>query len=197
MAQNGWMSSTANPSAAAARSSATAATSAAGQVERLLTSVPDFPTAGILFRDLSPVFADATAFRVITEELVAPYLGRIDVVGGVEARGFVLAASAALAGGAGLVVIRKSGKLPAPVLRESYSLEYGTAELEMHAAPFPGQRMLILDDVLATGGTLAAAVRLAERAGYQVVGIGVVLELAQLDGAAALPGRELRSIVSV
>ncbi|MCU1507231.1 MAG: adenine phosphoribosyltransferase, partial [Microbacteriaceae bacterium] len=81
--------------------------------------------------------------------------------------------------------------------RESYSLEYGTAELEMHAAPFPGQRMLILDDVLATGGTLAAAVRLAERAGYQVAGIGVVLELAQLDGAAALPGRELRSIVSI
>jgi adenine phosphoribosyltransferase len=173
------------------------ATPAAAQVERLLTSVPDFPTAGILFRDLSPVFADATAFRVITEELVAPYLGRIDVVAGVEARGFVLAASAALAGGAGLVVIRKSGKLPAPVLREAYSLEYGTAELEMHAAPIPGQRMLILDDVLATGGTLAAAVRLAERAGYSVVGIGVVLELEQLAGGAALPGRELRSIVRV
>jgi adenine phosphoribosyltransferase len=171
--------------------------SAAAQIERLLTSVPDFPTAGILFRDLSPVFADAAAFRVITDELVSPYLGRIDVVAGVEARGFVLAASAAIVAGAGLVVIRKSGKLPDPVLRESYSLEYGTAELEMHAAPIPGQRMLILDDVLATGGTLAAAVRLAERAGYLVVGVGVVLELEQLAGGAALPGRELRSIVRV
>jgi adenine phosphoribosyltransferase len=194
MAQNGWMSSSAPAESAKAAESAT---SAAAQIERLLTSVPDFPTAGILFRDLSPVFADATAFRVITEELVSPYLGRIDVVAGVEARGFVLAASAALVAGAGLVVIRKSGKLPEPVLREAYSLEYGTAELEMHAAPYPGQRMLILDDVLATGGTLAAAVRLAERAGYLVVGIGVVLELEQLAGGEALPGRVLRSIVRV
>jgi adenine phosphoribosyltransferase len=194
MAQNGWMSSSAPAESAKAAESAA---SAAAQIERLLTSIPDFPTAGILFRDLSPVFADATAFRVITEELVSPYLGRIDVVAGVEARGFVLAASAALVAGAGLVVIRKSGKLPPPVLREAYSLEYGTAELEMHAAPYPGQRMLILDDVLATGGTLAAAVRLAERAGYLVVGIGVVLELEQLAGGEALPGRELRSIVRV
>lgn len=166
-------------------------------VERLLVTVPDFPSPGIQFRDLSTVFADAEAFHSVTEELVASYAGRIDVIAGVEARGFVLAASAAYAADRGLVVIRKAGKLPGPVLREACELEYGSAVLEMHSAMTPGQRMLILDDVLATGGTLAAAVRLAERAGYTVVGIGVVLELDDLHGRAALPGRELRSILTL
>ncbi|MEO7121905.1 MAG: adenine phosphoribosyltransferase [Lacisediminihabitans sp.] len=170
---------------------------ASDQVERLLVSVPDFPKPGILFRDLSTVFADAEAFRAVTDELVAPYEGRIDVIAGVEARGFVLAASAAYSVDAGLVVIRKAGKLPGEVLQEAYELEYGSAMLEMHPARTAGQRMLILDDLLATGGTLAAAVNLAERAGYTVVGIGVVLELDALHGRAVLPGRELRSIVTL
>lgn len=166
-------------------------------VERLLVSVPDFPKPGILFRDLSTVFAHAEAFRAVTDELVAPYEGRIDVIAGVEARGFVLAASAAYSVDAGLVVIRKVGKLPGAVLQEACEIEYGSAVLEMHPASTPGQRMLILDDLLATGGTLAAAVRLAERAGYTVVGIGVVLELEELHGRAVLPGRELHSILAL
>jgi adenine phosphoribosyltransferase len=168
---------------------------ASAHVERLLVTVPDFPSPGIQFRDLSTVFADAEAFRAVTDELVASYEGRIDVIAGVEARGFVLAASAAYSADRGLVVIRKAGKLPGPVLQEACDLEYGSAVLEMHPAKVPGQRMLILDDVLATGGTLAAAVRLAERAGYVVVGIGVVLELDALGGRSVLPGRELRSIL--
>jgi adenine phosphoribosyltransferase len=170
---------------------------AATHVDRLLVTVPDFPSAGIQFRDLSTVFADAEAFRAVTDELVAPYAGRIDVIAGVEARGFVLAASAAYAAHKGLVVIRKAGKLPGPVLSEACELEYGSAILEMHPAPSAGQRMLILDDVLATGGTLAAAVKLAERAGYIVVGIGVVLELDALHGRSALLNRELRSILTL
>jgi adenine phosphoribosyltransferase len=170
---------------------------ATAHVDRLLVTVPDFPRPGIQVRDLSPVFADAEAFRAVTEELVAPYEEQIDVIAGVEARGFVLAASAAFAADRGLVVIRKAGKLPGPVLSEACDLEYGSAVLEMHPATVPGQRMLILDDVLATGGTLAAAVRLAERAGYVVAGIAVVLELEALRGRAVLPGRELSSILTL
>lgn len=160
----------------------------------MLASVPDFPSPGIVFRDLTPVFADANGYRAVTDALLAPFVGEIDVVAGVEARGFLLAASVAYAAGAGVVAVRKAGKLPGEVLSESYDLEYGSAALEIHPAAVPGQRMLILDDVLATGGTLAATVRLAERAGYSVVGIGVVLELADLNGRTALDGRGIHAI---
>jgi adenine phosphoribosyltransferase len=171
--------------------------SARSQVERLLASIPDFPTPGILFRDLTPVLADATAFRSITEELAAPHLGAVDVVAGVEARGFLLAASVAFVLNAGVVAVRKAGKLPGTVLSESYDLEYGSASLEVHPAAVPGQRLLLLDDVLATGGTLAATIRLVERAGYIVVGVGVVLELEDLDGRAVLPDIAVSSILSL
>jgi adenine phosphoribosyltransferase len=166
-------------------------------VLRLLASVPDFPAPGIVFRDLTPVLADADAFRAITDALTEPHVGAIDVVAGVEARGFLLAASVAYAAGAGVVAIRKAGKLPGAVLSESYDLEYGSAELEMHPAARPGQRMLILDDVLATGGTLVAAIRLAERAGYRVVGVGVVLELSDLGGRDALGDQPVHTIVAL
>jgi len=160
-------------------------------------SVPDFPEPGILFRDLTPVLADAEAFRAITDELAAPYSGRVDVVAGVEARGFLLAASAAYVLGAGVVAIRKAGKLPpVELLSESYELEYGAATLEMHPAAVPGTRMLLLDDVLATGGTLAATVRMAERAGYVVVGVGVVIELQDLAGRDLLDGLPVSALVS-
>jgi adenine phosphoribosyltransferase len=171
--------------------------SASALVGQLLSTVPDFPEPGIQFRDLSPVFADAQAFRTVTDELAAPWVGRVDVVAGVEARGFLLAASVAYSLGAGLVVIRKSGKLPGEILTESYDLEYGSASLDMHPAAAPGLRMLVLDDVLATGGTLAATVRLAERGGYLVEGIGVVLELLELGGRAALPDRDLRTLFTI
>ena len=166
-------------------------------ISRLLVSVPDFPSEGILFRDLTPVLADATAFRAITDELAAPYAGRVDVVAGVEARGFLLAASAAYVLDAGVVAIRKAGKLPpVELLSESYDLEYGAATLEMHPAAVPGTRMLLLDDVLATGGTLAAAIRMAERAGYVVVGVGVVIELDDLGGRAQVGETPVSALVT-
>lgn len=182
---------------AAAPSTARRIDAARDEIARLLASVPNFPAPGIVFRDLTPVFADAAGYRAVTDALRAPFAGQIDVVAGVEARGFLLAASVAYAEGAGVVAVRKAGKLPGAVLTESYDLEYGSAELEIHPASVPGQRMLVLDDVLATGGTLAATVRLAERAGYVVAGIGVVLELSDLDGRAALAGRDVHAITEL
>lgn len=167
-------------------------------VDRLTAVIPDFPQPGILFRDLSPVFADGAALRLITDAIVEPFVGQVDAVAGVEARGFVLAAAAAYALGTGVLIVRKPGKLPRPVISEDYALEYGTASLEVHPDELPaGSRVLVLDDVLATGGTLAAATRLIERAGWHVAGLSVVLELEALGGREALPGREVRSIRAV
>lgn len=156
-------------------------------IRRTMTETPDFPQPGILFRDLSPLFADAAALRAVADALVGSARESIDAVAGVEARGFVLGAAAAVAGDVGLIAVRKAGKLPGAVLNESYALEYGTATIEVvpGIAP-PGSRVLIVDDVLATGGTLAAAVRLIRRAGWVVAGIAVVIELADLGGRAAL-----------
>jgi len=168
------------------------------QLERLLVSVPDFPEPGILFRDLAPVFADGDAFRAIVDELVSRFDGRFDAVAGVEARGFVLAAAAAYAAGVGVLVVRKAGKLPGDVLSESYQLEYGTATLELEPRRLPeASRVLVLDDVLATGGTLAATARLIERAGYAVAGFGVLLELEELDGRDRLGGYETQSLLAL
>ena len=168
---------------------------AARLVEQHTAIIEDFPKAGITFRDLTPVFADGEALRAVTDALVAPFAGRIDAVAGVEARGFLLAASAAYAMGLGVLVIRKPGKLPREVISESYDLEYGSTSLEVQPSDFPpGTRILLLDDVLATGGTLAASSRLMERAGWVVAGVSVVLELEELDGRANLEGRDIRSI---
>jgi adenine phosphoribosyltransferase len=168
---------------------------AARLVEQHTAIIEDFPKAGITFRDLTPVFADGEALRAVTDALVAPFAGRIDAVAGVEARGFLLAASAAYALGLGVLVIRKPGKLPREVISESYDLEYGSTSLEVQPSDFPpGTRILLLDDVLATGGTLAASSRLMERAGWVVAGVSVVLELEELDGRANLEGRDIRSI---
>jgi adenine phosphoribosyltransferase len=171
---------------------------AAQFVSDLTVVVPDFPKPGIQFRDLTPVFADGAALRVITDALAAPFVGRIDAVAGVEARGFVLAAAAAYALGIGVLIIRKPGKLPQAVLSENYNLEYGDATLEVQPSTLPkGSRILVLDDVLATGGTLAASIALIERAGWEVAGVSVVQELAELHGREALPGREVRSLLAV
>lgn len=171
---------------------------AGGAIERLSRVVLDFPTPGITFRDLTPVFADGPALRLVTDELVEPFAGQFDVIAGVEARGFVLAASAAYATGHGVVMIRKPGKLPRPVLSEDYDLEYGSATLQVHPDELPrGARVLLLDDVLATGGTLAASCSLIERAGWVVAGIGVVLELTELHGAERLSGRQVEALVAL
>lgn len=173
-------------------------TRAAHYISELTAVVSDFPTPGITFRDLTPVFANGDALRAITDALAEPFAGKVDVVAGVEARGFVLAAAAAYALGVGVLIIRKPGKLPREVLSESYDLEYGSATLEVQPDTLPvGSRVLVLDDVLATGGTLAASTSLIERAGWSVAGVSVVLELAGLRGRLALPGRDIRSLLAL
>lgn len=163
-----------------------------------LATIPDFPKPGILFRDLAPVFADPHAFAAVTDELVRRFRGGFDAVAGVEARGFVLAAAAAYAARSPLVILRKAGKLPGAVLFEEYGLEYGTARLELEPGQLPaGSRVLVLDDVLATGGTLAAAASLIGRAGYQVAGFGVALELTALDGRSRLGPHRAEALLSL
>ena len=167
----------------------------------LAVDVPDYPEPGVLFRDLTPVFADGAAFRRVVDGLAAPAgsdpraaavadagthpagdLG-FDAVVGVEARGFLLAAAVAYDAGVGVVAVRKAGKLPRERFAADYTLEYGTATLELHAdALAPGQRVLVVDDVLATGGTLGAAIQLVERAGAVVVAVSVIIELTALGG---------------
>ncbi len=170
-------------------------TDAAAHLEALTRTIPDFPEPGILFRDLTPVFADAEAFAVVSDALVAPFAGEYDVVAGVEARGFALAAASAARSGHGLLLIRKAGKLPGETLTESYALEYGEASLQVHAGQLPaGTRVLLVDDVLATGGTLAASHRLIERAGWQLAGTAVVLELSGLGGRERLLPAEVRAL---
>ena len=171
---------------------------AARLVNELAAVIEDFPKPGITFRDLTPVFADGPALRAVADALASPYVGKVDAIAGVEARGFLLAAAAAYSAGLGVLVIRKPGKLPREVISESYDLEYGSATLEVQPADLPvGSRVLLIDDVLATGGTLAASATLIERAGWVVAGVSVVLELDDLNGRAALPGRDIRSLVRV
>ncbi|WP_199276898.1 adenine phosphoribosyltransferase [Arthrobacter sp. CAN_A2] len=174
------------------------ATQAREAVDRLCSVVPDFPSPGIMFRDLTPVFSDAQGFRAVVDALAESFAGQFDAVAGVEARGFLLAAAVGYATGTGVVAVRKAGKLPRAVYRESYDLEYGQATLEIHQSDLPaGTRVLLLDDVLATGGTLAAAGALLEQAGAVVVGCGVVLELADLAGRDALAGRRVHALETV
>jgi adenine phosphoribosyltransferase len=165
-------------------------------IASLTVDVPDHPEPGILFRDLTPVFADGDAFRRMVEGLAAPAAsdpraaavaesaGRdFDVVVGVEARGFLLAAAVAFDRGVGVVPVRKAGKLPRERVAADYELEYGTATLELHADSIrAGSRVLVVDDVLATGGTLGAAVALVEQLGGVVVAVSVVVELTALGG---------------
>ncbi len=163
----------------------------------LVRDVPDHPVPGIVFKDLTPVFADPAAFRRAVD-LIAHERAGVTKVVGVEARGFLLAAPVAYLLGAGVVPVRKPGKLPGPVHERSYDLEYGSNSLEVLRDAFaPGDRVLVVDDVLATGGTAAAAVHLVERGGAEVVGVTVLLELTFLDGRAALPGVDVRAVLRV
>jgi adenine phosphoribosyltransferase len=162
-----------------------------------IRDVPDYPQPGVLFKDITPLLADGPAFAAVGAALGGPY-GHVDKVVGIEARGFILAAPVACRLGAGFVPVRKQGKLPAQTIAESYQLEYGTATVEVHADAFaPGDRVLVVDDVLATGGTAAATASLVRRSGAQVAAIAVMLELGFLDGRARLPGFEVRSLLTV
>ncbi len=163
-----------------------------------LRDVPDFPAPGVLFKDLTPLLADGPALQALIADIAGRYAGRADAVAGIEARGFVLGAAAAYALGVGFVPVRKAGKLPGATHRAEYALEYGSAVLEVHVDAFvAGQRVLVLDDVLATGGTAAAACRLVETAGGVVVAVETVLELGALGGRRALSGREVHTLVTV
>ncbi|GLW91046.1 adenine phosphoribosyltransferase [Actinokineospora globicatena] len=172
----------------------------AGALDRalgLVREVIDFPEPGVLFRDLTPVLADRDAFRAVVDALAATVPPDVDAVVALEARGFLFGAALAAVHGYGVVPIRKPGKLPAVADRVTYDLEYGTATFELPAdAVRPGQRVVVVDDVLATGGTLAAAAGLLTQAGAEVVGAAVVLEIAALGGRAraGLPVRALRVV---
>jgi adenine phosphoribosyltransferase len=159
--------------------------------------IPDFPKQGIIFKDITPLLANPVAFSSAVDALVVSFgRGTIDKVVGIEARGFIIAAPVAYHFGAGFVPLRKSGKLPHLRISESYELEYGTETLEVHADAFaPGDRVLIVDDVLATGGTAKAACNLVEKSGATVAGLGFVVELGFLNGAARLEGYEFISLL--
>ena len=163
-----------------------------------IRDVPDFPTPGVLFKDIAPLLADGPALSSVIGALAERYTGRIDAAVGIEARGFVLAAPLAVALGVGFVPVRKAGKLPGRTLRGTYALEYGTASIEVQSDAFrPGQRVVVIDDVLATGGTAEAACELVERAGAEVVEVAVLMELGFLDGRGRLARRSVHSLVSV
>jgi adenine phosphoribosyltransferase len=166
-------------------------------IKARVRDVPDYPKPGIVFKDITPLLGDGAALRAVVSGLASGH-GPVDKVAGIEARGFILAASAACQLGAGFVPVRKQGRLPGPTYAQSYDLEYGTATLEVHQDAFqPGERVLIVDDVLATGGTAEATVSLIRRTGAQIVGLAVILELTFLGGRARLAGESFRALLAV
>ena len=163
-----------------------------------IREVPDFPKPGIVFKDITPLLADADAFRTAIDAIVDRFEGRrVDRVLGIEARGFVVAAPVAYRFGAAFVPVRKAGKLPWEIEQVEYELEYGTDRLEVHRDGInPGDRVLIVDDVLATGGTAAATVRLVEGLGGSVEGLAFVLAIEALGGRARLEGHDVLTLIS-
>ena len=157
---------------------------ALAHAESLIAGIHDFPQPGVLFRDISPLLADAQALRTVVDAVIEPFAGQFDVVAGIEARGFMLAGAVAIAAGVGMAPIRKAGKLPRPAASVSYALEYGTAEIEMSDDLEAGTRVLLVDDILATGGTLRAGQHLLDELGLQLAGTAVLMELVELQGRA-------------
>jgi adenine phosphoribosyltransferase len=167
------------------------------QYADLIRNIPDFPIPGVQFKDITPLLADPGAFEAVVNDLATLYSREhIDIIAGVEARGYIFSAPLAYKLGAGLVPIRKPGKLPAATVEIEYSLEYGTNRLQMHEDAFkPGARVLLIDDLLATGGTMAAAAALVEQVGGEVVGLGFVIELSFLNGRDLLGSYPVQSLI--
>jgi adenine phosphoribosyltransferase len=168
-----------------------------GSLRSRVREIKDYPTEGVTFRDITPLLGDAAAFGAAVDGLVGEFPeGVVDRVVGVESRGFLFASAVAYRLRAGLVPVRKAGKLPWAVVREEYDLEYGSDKLEIHRdAIRPGERVLIIDDVLATGGTAAATARLVETLGGVIAGLGFVIELDELGGRARVGERTVRSLL--
>ena len=169
------------------------------QIETYIRDVPDFPKKGIIFKDITPLLASHEALSETVAQLCRPWEGQaVDVVVGVESRGFIFGALAAQRLGAGFVPVRKPGKLPAAKISQSYELEYGSDTVEIHAdAIRPGQSVLMIDDLLATGGTMQAACQLVEKLQGRIVGVAFVVELAFLPGRDRLNGYDVRSLIQV
>jgi adenine phosphoribosyltransferase len=165
-------------------------------ISNLVRDIPDYPNRGVTFRDITPLLGDAEGFRRSIDELVERFQGvQVDRVLGMEARGFIVAAPVAYRLGASFVPVRKAGKLPWAVVREEYQLEYGSDKLEIHRdAIHPGEHILVIDDVLATGGTALATCRLVEALGGEIVGLGFLLELTELGGRERLTGHRVESL---
>ena len=165
-------------------------------LKRHIRDIPDFPKPGIVFKDITPLLADRTAFRATIDRFVEQYRGRADVVLGIESRGFIVGSAVAYGLGTGVALVRKPGKLPSQTYAARYELEYGTDTLEIHHDAFAGHhRVLVIDDLLATGGTASAAVELVHRCGGEVVACAFVIELGFLNGRKRLAGHEVFSLL--
>jgi adenine phosphoribosyltransferase len=173
-------------------------TTVAEQVTARLRDIPDFPSPGIVFKDVTPLLADGETFGAVVRDMAERRRGSVDIVVGIEARGFIFGAALAHELGIGFVPVRKAGKLPGRTLDVSYDLEYGSATIEVHEDSFVGgERVLVVDDVLATGGTAAATCELLEQAGAEVVAFEALVELAFLHGRDRLSGRDVHTVVVV
>lgn len=171
------------------------------EIEQLLLSrvhdIPDFPKPGVLFKDLNPLFADAAAFAAVLDHVAARWDGRVDMIGGIEARGLIVGAPLAQRMGVGFLPVRKAGKLPGETVSVSYDLEYGSATIEVPAGACAGHRVLVIDDVLATGGTIAATAALVNRLGAELVHVSVLLELDFLGGRQRLAEAGIDAVSAV
>ena len=167
------------------------------ELKSYIRDIPDFPEPGILFRDITPLLQNADAFRYVIDQLLKRFSGNhLDVIVAIESRGFLFGAPVAYKMGKPIVPARKSGRLPAETHKAEYTLEYGKTSMEMHVdGIMPGQRVLLLDDLLATGGTLEASIRLVEMSGGVIDGVGVIIELTQLEGRRRLEGYDVFSLV--